>query len=71
MKSIDSLVAEQLKQINEKSNGIILEPDGKNTAPAIALAAFHELNNNNHDPLLFVLPADHIIQGYQLIPSIN
>jgi len=55
------IAAEQLRLINEKSNGIILEPYGKNTAPAIALAAFHELNNNR-DSLLFVLPADHIIQ---------
>ena len=55
------LVDEQLRQINQKTNGIILEPNGKNTAPAIALAALHELNNN-HDSLLFVLPADHIIQ---------
>ena len=55
------LVDEQLRQINQKTNGIILEPNGKNTAPAIALAALHELNNN-HDSLLFVLSADHIIQ---------
>ena len=33
------LVAEQLRQINKKSNNIILEPIGKNTAPAITLAA--------------------------------
>ena len=33
------LAAEQLRQINKESNGIILEPIGKNTAPAIALAA--------------------------------
>ena len=55
------LAAEQLRQINEKSSGIILEPYGKNTAPAIALAALHELNNN-HDSILFVLSADHIIK---------
>ena len=55
------LAAEQLRQINKKSNGIILEPHGKNTAPAIALAALHELNNNR-DSILIVLSADHIIQ---------
>ena len=55
------IAAEQLRQINKISNGIILEPEGKNTAPAIALAAFHELNNNR-DPILFVLSSDHIIQ---------
>ena len=52
------LAAEQLRQINKDSNGIILEPIGKNTAPAIALAAL----NNGNDPLLLVLPADHIIE---------
>ena len=55
------IAAEQLRQINKHSNGIILEPEGKNTAPAIALAALHELNNNR-DPILFVLSSDHIIQ---------
>lgn len=55
------IAAEQLREINKDSNGIILEPEGKNTAPAIALAAFHELNNNR-DPILFVLSSDHIIQ---------
>jgi len=55
------LAAEQLRQINKKSNGIILEPIGKNTAPAIALAAL-KLINNEEDPLLLVLSADHLIQ---------
>jgi len=55
------LAAEQLRQINKESNGIILEPIGKNTAPAIALAAL-KLINNNKDPLLLVLSADHLIQ---------
>ncbi len=34
------LVAEQLRAINKLANNIILEPVGRNTAPAIALAAF-------------------------------
>ena len=55
------LAAEQLRQINKESNGIILEPIGKNTAPAIALAALKSINNNK-DPLLLVLSADHLIQ---------
>jgi len=55
------LAAEQLRQINKKSNGIILEPIGKNTAPAIALAALKFINNGE-DPLLLVLSADHLIQ---------
>ena len=52
------LAAEQLRQINKDSNNIILEPIGKNTAPAIALAALAAGN----DTLLLVLPADHIIE---------
>lgn len=52
------LAAEQLRQINKDSNEIILEPIGKNTAPAIALAALAAGN----DPILLVLPADHVIE---------
>ena len=37
------IAAEQLRQINQQTSGIILEPIGKNTAPAIALAAIHEI----------------------------
>ncbi len=55
------LAAEQLRQIHKNSNGIILEPIGKNTAPAIALAALKFINNEE-DPLLLVLSADHLIQ---------
>lgn len=55
------LVAEQMRQININSNGIILEPIGKNTAPAIALAALN-LINNGKDQLMLVLSADHIIE---------
>ena len=56
------LAAEQLRQIHKESNGIILEPIGKNTAPAIALAALKFINNDE-DPLLLVLSADHLIQN--------
>lgn len=54
------LVAEQLRQINMLDNNIILEPVGKNTAPAIALAAFFAMRKGNN-PNLLVLPADHVI----------
>jgi mannose-1-phosphate guanylyltransferase len=53
------IVAEQLRSI-DKTGSIILEPVGRNTAPAIALAA--EVTSNNNDPLLLVLAADHVIQ---------
>ena len=51
-------VAEQLRAIN-RLGSIILEPVGRNTAPAIALAAL----SANNDPLLLVLAADHVIQN--------
>lgn len=53
------LVAEQLRQINKLSHNIILEPVGRNTAPAIALAALNALKHND-DPVLLILAADHI-----------
>ncbi len=56
------LAAEQLRQIGKKSSGIILEPTGKNTAPAVALAAIR-LTKNNSDQILLVLSADHVIQN--------
>ncbi len=52
------LVAEQLRQAGVSPQAIILEPIGRNTAPAIALAA---LKADKHD-LLLVLPADHVIR---------
>ena len=52
------LVAEQLRQLGIEKATIILEPEGKNTAPAIALAA-HAVSSA--DALLLVLPADHYI----------
>lgn len=51
------LAAEQLREINQLGS-IILEPEGRNTAPAIALAAF----TIKDDPLLLVLSADHVIK---------
>jgi mannose-1-phosphate guanylyltransferase/mannose-6-phosphate isomerase len=52
------LVAEQLRQIDLAPEAIILEPVGRNTAPAIALAALQAAP----DALLLVLPADHVIR---------
>ncbi|MCC8459730.1 mannose-1-phosphate guanylyltransferase/mannose-6-phosphate isomerase [Photorhabdus aegyptia] len=56
------IIAEQLRQKNFNNSGIILEPIGRNTAPAIALAALHSIQSGN-DPILLVLAADHIIQN--------
>ncbi|WP_174851131.1 mannose-1-phosphate guanylyltransferase/mannose-6-phosphate isomerase [Yersinia artesiana] len=56
------LVAEQLRQINKLSHNIILEPVGRNTAPAIALAALNAISQGD-DPVMLVLAADHIINN--------
>lgn len=58
------LVAEQLRNINQLANNIILEPIGRNTAPAVALAAFSAIQQGQ-DPLLLVLAADHVIRNEQ------
>ncbi|ESP95114.1 mannose-1-phosphate guanylyltransferase/mannose-6-phosphate isomerase [Pseudoalteromonas luteoviolacea] len=55
------IAAEQVRQLDVKHSGIFLEPVGRNTAPAIALAAFKAIENNE-DPLLLVLAADHVIE---------
>ena len=54
------VVAEQLRQIEVEAR-LLLEPVGRNTAPAIALAAM-EAMALGEDPLLLVLPADHLIE---------
>jgi mannose-1-phosphate guanylyltransferase len=54
-------VAEQFRLDGINNSGIILEPVGRNTAPAIALAAMLTIKNGN-DPLLLVLAADHVIR---------
>ena len=55
------LAAEQLRQLGMEQANILLEPVGRNTAPAIALAALQALGEAD-DPLLLVLAADHLIQ---------
>ena len=55
------LVAEQLRAIECEPRAIVLEPVGRNTAPAIALAAHATLAGEEGDPLLLVLPADQVI----------
>ena len=61
------LVAEQCQQIGIKNPTILLEPVGRNTAPAIAAAALQSLKIkhstlNIQDPTLLILSADHVIQ---------
>ncbi|GMQ79539.1 MAG: mannose-1-phosphate guanylyltransferase/mannose-6-phosphate isomerase [Anaerolineae bacterium] len=54
-------VAEQIRQLGKSHAGIILEPEGRNTAPALTLAAL-SLLKNKQDALMLVMPADHMIQ---------
>ena len=56
------VVAEQLLQFNKLAGNIILEPVGRNTAPAVALAALTAIKSGK-DPLLLVLAADHVIKN--------
>ena len=58
------LVAEQLRQLKISARATVLEPFGRNTAPAIALAAHAALAGTpaEAEPLLLVLPADHVIK---------
>lgn len=53
------MVGEQLQQVGIGGASILLEPEGRNTAPAIALAAF---TASHEDELLLVMPADHVVR---------
>ncbi|CAH0527259.1 mannose-1-phosphate guanylyltransferase/mannose-6-phosphate isomerase [Vibrio hippocampi] len=62
------IAAEQMRLGGFEHSGIILEPVGRNTAPAIALAAIHALtqaqeSDLQQDPILLVLAADHLIEN--------
>lgn len=63
------MVAEQLRELGETAQAIVLEPFGRNTAPAVAVAALVALANTraghgsgDPDPILLVLPADHVVR---------
>jgi mannose-1-phosphate guanylyltransferase / mannose-6-phosphate isomerase len=62
------LVAEQLRELGISPQAILLEPVGRNTAPAVAVAALAALaaHARNPDtggaPILLVLPADHVLE---------
>ncbi|KAF1690359.1 mannose-1-phosphate guanylyltransferase/mannose-6-phosphate isomerase [Pseudoxanthomonas taiwanensis] len=55
------MVAEQLRQAGARPAAILLEPVGRNTAPAIAVAAL-QATADGGDPLLLVLPSDHAVR---------
>jgi len=52
------LIAEQLRQMGTSNARIVLEPCGRNTAPALTAAAILE---REHDPIMVVMPSDHMI----------
>ena len=54
------MVAEQLRELGARADALILEPVGRNTAPAIAVAALRAMAEGE-DPILLVLPSDHVI----------
>ena len=60
------LVAEHAREIGRSVSSIILEPVGRNTAPALTLAALAladaSLSPHSNDPVILVLPADHVIR---------
>ena len=56
------ILAEQLRQIDIKPKSILLEPFGRNTAPAITIAAIKAMEDGE-DPILLILPADHDIKN--------
>ena len=55
------MVAEQLHEVGVQPSAILLEPVGRNTAPAIALAAL-QASADGSDPVLLVLPSDHVVE---------
>jgi mannose-1-phosphate guanylyltransferase/mannose-6-phosphate isomerase len=56
------MVAEQLRAVGIHPAAVMLEPVGRNTAPAVAIAALHAQSENaGADPILLILPADHVI----------
>ncbi len=58
------IVAEQMRQIQIEPSAILLEPIGRNTAPAVTVAAL-KATQRGEDPLLLVLSADHVITDSQ------
>ena len=62
------IVADQLAQINVQNPFIILEPLGRNTAPAIAAGAF-KAQAMDKDAVMVVLPSDHVIQNKDVLAA--
>ncbi len=54
------LVAEQIRELGKDAEAILLEPEGRNTAPALTLAALY-LYQKDPEAMMVVMPADHVI----------
>ena len=63
------VVAEQMREINISPKAIILEPFGRNTAPAIAIAAL-QASEKGQNPVLLVLSSDHEIEDDKIFRKI-
>ncbi len=58
------MIAEQMREIDIEPSAIILEPFGRNTAPAVAVSAIRAIElSDEKDIVILVLPADHVIQN--------
>jgi len=65
------MVAEQLREMGVAAQAIILEPVGRNTAPAVAVAALVALAQRaESSPVLLVLPADHVIRDVEAFQAV-
>ena len=64
-------VAEQLRQGGFEFSHIVLEPEGRNTAPAVALAALQAIHDSPQgaEPVLLILAADHVIKDVKAFES--
>lgn len=62
------VIAEQLRLMDKKGS-ILLEPTGRNTAPALTLAALAAMKDGN-DPILLVMPSDHVIVDIDSFQSV-
>lgn len=66
------LVAEQIRELGCRSPTIILESSGRNTAPALALAALRLIarQEEDGDPVMLAMPADHVIRDVATFQSV-
>tara|TARA_B100000073_G_scaffold346278_1_gene357308 strand:- start:4235 stop:5674 length:1440 start_codon:yes stop_codon:yes gene_type:complete len=63
------IVSEQIREVGVKAKSILLEPFGRNTAPAITVAALKAIQEDI-DPALLIMPADHIIKDINVFKNV-